>query len=407
MTALIADWRTLDPERRDIAFAAALLAIFLTELLTSAAREGPVWLNVLGAVLLCGPLAFRRRSPTLVMLAVGAGAVLLEATATTPRETISAIFAICVPPWTAAVGRDVRQAAETLATCFAAVLAMWAVDGFAGDAVGDVLGVYILAVIGWFAGRALRHRKALTDELAAKTARLEAEQEERSRRAVAAERRRIARELHDVVAHNVSVMTIQAGAARSVVDHDPARAEEALEVVQQAGREALTEMRRMLGIMRPGDAAPELAPQPSLSGVAELVERARESGLPVALSVEGDPVTLSTGIDLAAYRIVQEALNNTIKHAGRASARVVVRYEPDALELEVADDGRGPALSGSAQSAVPAGGHGLVGMKERVALYGGELETGRRRGGGFRVRARLPLAAGPGVPHRTAGGVPQ
>jgi signal transduction histidine kinase len=391
MTATAGGWLGLDRDRRDLVFAGALLAIFLAELLGSDAREGAAWLNALGALAMCGPLALRRRSPMLVMAAVGAGAILLEATATAPRETITALFIFCVPPWTAAVEEDVRPAAETLAVCFAALLAVWAVDGFARDSADDLLGAAILATIGWFAGRALRHRKLLTEELAEKTARLEADREERSRRAVAHERRRIARELHDVVAHNVSVMTIQAGAARKIVDHDPAQAEEALDVVQQAGREALTEMRRMLGIMRPGDAAPELAPQPSLSGVAELVERARDSGLPVELSIEGDPVPLPTGIDLAAYRIVQEALNNTIKHAGRASARVLVHYHPDALELEISDDGRGPALSGSAEAAKPSGGHGLVGMKERVALYGGELETGRRRGGGFRVRARLPL----------------
>jgi signal transduction histidine kinase len=396
MTAALRGWRQLDRDRRDLLFAAALLAVFLSELLGSHERHGPAWVNVLGALLMCAPLALRRRSPMLVMAAVGGGAILLEAAATTPRQTITAIFILCVPPWTAAVEQDVRPAAETLAVCFAALLGVWAVGSLARGGVADVLGVAILASIGWFAGRALRHRKLLTEELAEKTARLEADHEERSRRAVAVERRRIARELHDVVAHNVSLMTIQAGAARRIVDRDPAQAEEALDVVQQAGREALTEMRRMLGIMRPGDAAPELAPQPSLSGVAELVERARDAGLPVELSVEGDPVPLPTGIDLAAYRILQEALNNTIEHAGRASARVVVHYHPDALELEISDDGRGPALSGSAPVARP-GGHGLVGMKERVALYGGELETGRRRGGGFRVRARLPLT-GPPVP---------
>jgi signal transduction histidine kinase len=308
---------------------------------------------------------------------------------------MTALFIFAVPPWTAAVEEDVRPAVETLVTCFVVLFAVWAVGGFAGDAVDDLIGAGILAAIGWFAGRAMRHRKLLTEELAEKTARLQAEREERSQRAVAVERRRIARELHDVVAHNVSVMTIQAGAARRVVDQDPDQAEEALDVVQQAGREALTEMRRMLGIMRPGDAAPELAPQPSLSGVAELVERTRDAGLPVELAIEGDPVPLPTGIDLAAYRIVQEALTNTIKHAGRASAHVVVRYHPDELELEISDDGRGPALSGSAEAELPASGHGIVGMKERVALYGGRLETGRRRGGGFSVTARLPLTGGP------------
>ncbi len=205
-----------------------------------------------------------------------------------------------------------------------------------------------------------------------------------AREAVVEERARIARELHDVIEHNVSMMVVQAGAERKVLDPDSGATREVLETIEKIGRGALTEMRRLVGMLR-SDAADPLAPQPGLGDLALLVEQVREAGMPVELRIEGEPRGLPVGIELSAYRIVQEALTNALKHAGNARASVHVRYGVDSLELEIVDDGAG----GLARTA--GGGHGLVGMRERVALYGGRLDAGRRPSGGFAVRVLLPI----------------
>jgi signal transduction histidine kinase len=207
---------------------------------------------------------------------------------------------------------------------------------------------------------------------------------------VGEERARIARELHDVVAHSVGAMVAQAQGARHVLDRDPERAREALETIERTGRTALNEMRRSLGVLRRPDTEAPLAPQPGMSGLGVLLEQARKSGLTVELVTEGEPAPLADGADLSAYRIVQEALTNTLKHAGPVHARVAVRYGERALEVEITDDG----ADGRAPNGIPSagGGHGLVGMRERVALYGGDLHAGLRPEGGFVVRASLPLA---------------
>jgi signal transduction histidine kinase len=218
-------------------------------------------------------------------------------------------------------------------------------------------------------------------ERAAELARIET-----SDAAATEERARIARELHDVVAHSVSVMVVQASGVRRLLHDDQVREREALMSVEQIGRQALSEMRRMLGVMRAGEdqAAQALAPQPGLEHLDRLIEMAEEAGMPVTLHVEGTRATLSAGVDLSAYRIVQEGLTNALKHAKGAHAEVTVRYEGDAVLLEIADDGPG-VVNGQAM------GHGLVGMRERVAVYGGTLEAGPRPGGGFALRARLPV----------------
>jgi signal transduction histidine kinase len=205
-----------------------------------------------------------------------------------------------------------------------------------------------------------------------------------AREAVVEERARIARELHDVIAHNVSMMVVQAGAERRVLEEDEGSTHEVLATVEQIGRDALTEMRRLVGMLR-NDTADPLAPQPGIDDLAVLVTQVHEAGLPVELSVEGEPRKLPAGIELSAYRIVQEALTNALKHAGDAHATVRVRYGVDSLELEIADDGAGQA------AATVEGGHGLVGMRERVALYGGRFDAGRRPSGGFAVRVLLPI----------------
>ncbi len=237
----------------------------------------------------------------------------------------------------------------------------------------------------WLVGLGWYRRSAYAAALRERAERAERERETSARVAVAEERARIARELHDVVAHSVSVMVLQAGAVRRLLRDDQAREREALGTVERTGREALAEMRRLLGVLRADNEQAELAPQPGLSELATLVARTEAAGLPVALEVEGEPPgALPLGVDLSAYRIVQEALTNTLKHAGPARAQVAIRYHPDAVELEISDDGRGP-------SAANGDGHGLVGMRERATLYGGELSAGAGDGGGFVVRARLPI----------------
>jgi signal transduction histidine kinase len=215
---------------------------------------------------------------------------------------------------------------------------------------------------------------------------LEREQELRAREAVVEERARIARELHDMVAHNVSMIVLQAGAERRALPAEARSTRDVLTTIEEVGRQALVEMRRLLGMLRTAENESALAPQPSLATLDLLVGQVREAGLPVELEVEGEQRPLAGGIELSAYRIIQEALTNSLRHAGDASARVELRYGAQSLEIEVTDDGRG-----SAQADGLGGGHGLVGMRERVALYGGHLEAGRRNGGGFTVRAVLPL----------------
>jgi signal transduction histidine kinase len=218
------------------------------------------------------------------------------------------------------------------------------------------------------------------DELQVK---LEAARTAAAERAVAEERARIARELHDVIAHSVSVMTVQAGAVRRLLQPEQERERLALEAIESTGREALTEMRRLVGLLRRQGAIPEFSPQPSMRAVDVLVGTIREAGLLVDLAVEGEPTELAPGVDLAAYRVVQEALTNALKYAGPARAWVTVRWREADLELEIANDG-------SSEVGGDGRGHGLVGLRERVALVGGSIDSGPRSGGGFVVTARLP-----------------
>jgi signal transduction histidine kinase len=214
----------------------------------------------------------------------------------------------------------------------------------------------------------------------------ERERDVAAREAVVEERARIARELHDAIAHNVSMMVVQAGAERRTLDPERGQTRDVLATIEQIGRGALTEMRRLVGMLR-GDGADPLAPQPGLDDLPLLVTQVREAGLPVELRVEGEPRELPVGLQLSAYRIVQEALTNALKHAGEARASVRVAYGPDSLELEIVDDGAG----GPARATGIDGGHGLAGMRERVALYGGRLDAGRGPAGGFAIRVLLPI----------------
>ncbi len=247
------------------------------------------------------------------------------------------------------------------------------------------------ALLAWVLGDSMRYRRAYYASLEDRAARLERERDAQARIAAVAERARIARELHDVIAHNVSVMVVQADGASYALGTDPARAREALAAISATGRQALAEMRRLLGVLRREEdgAASERAPQPGIGELGELLDQARSAGLPVSFTVEGEPQPLPGGVALAAYRIVQESLTNTRKHAGPvASASVLLRYSPDAVVLTISDDGRGE-LGGAGPPGAP--GHGLTGMRERVAVYGGSVTAGPRPGGGFEVVATLPL----------------
>ena len=251
--------------------------------------------------------------------------------------------------------------------------------------VGNYLGPLVIFSAIWAAGFFLATRSQQIAEAAERADRAERAREEEARAAVAEERARIARELHDVVGHSVSVMTVQAAAARRLLKPDQEREREALLVVEQTGREALAEMRRLVGVLRRPEEAPALAPQPSLDHVDKLVAQAKDAGLPVELHVEGKPVPLSAGIDLTAYRLVQEGLTNAVKHANAEHAEVLVRYSDGHVEITVSDDGRG---GGNGDGS----GHGLVGMRERVSVYGGELRAGPLPEGGFALHARLPVS---------------
>jgi signal transduction histidine kinase len=249
----------------------------------------------------------------------------------------------------------------------------------------DVAWLSFFFTAAWVVGYAIATRTRLARELRERAERAERERERLAEEAVADERARIARELHDVVAHSVSVMVVQAAGVRRLLKPDQEREREALLVVERIGRESLTEMRRMLGVLRTSGEGAALTPSPGLQHVDRLVEQARRAGLSVDFEVSGEPVQLPSGLDLSAYRILQEGLTNALKHGERSKASIRVRYGTDELELEVVDESARPA-------GVLDDGHGLAGMRERVAVYGGEFEAGPRDEGGFRVRARLPLA---------------
>lgn len=266
---------------------------------------------------------------------------------------------------------DRRQAVAGLGIALA--VGVIAVRNDPAGSTDDYFGIPFVFTAVWVVGFALGRQLVHTRE---------AEQ-----RAIRAERARIARELHDVVGHSVSVMTVQASAVRRLLRPDQEREREALLVVEQTGREALAEMRRMVGVLRRPEEAPALAPQPSLEHLDKLVEQVREAGLRVQVHVEGTPAKLPPGIDLTAYRLIQEGLTNALKHAQASRADVLVRYGNGEVELVVSDDGRG---DGDAE----ASGHGLVGMRERVSVYGGELEAGSKPDGGYALRARLPVGDG-------------
>jgi signal transduction histidine kinase len=246
----------------------------------------------------------------------------------------------------------------------------------------DYLFILVFLVGAWTAGRSVRARQKRADALFAETVRLEVEKEEHARKATEEEKARIAREMHDIISHGVSVMVVQAAAAERVLDQDPDAAREALRAIQDLGRDARTELRRMLGLMRPG--AGDRTPQPGLDELPTLLEQVRRTGLDVAVRVSGVPVSLSPGVALTAYRVLQEGLTNAVAHGSGHRAEVDLAYTDDAVTIEMVNDSEIGNTRG--------GGHGLVGMAERLQLYGGSLHHERDSCGQFRLRARLPYS---------------
>jgi signal transduction histidine kinase len=299
-------------------------------------------------------------------------------------------FAMLLAVFALGAHATLRSSAFGMTAVAAAVLSLDLPRLQQGAAIDDVLPAWFVVGGSWAFGRWIQTRRRDQADLVARAEALERDREQATRAAVAYERARIARELHDMVAHSLAVIVLQAQAAERVLDTDLTGARKALGSIESIGRQGLGELRRLLEVLVADD-ADALDPRPSLQHLDQLVERVREAGLPVEVAVEGEPRPLPPGIDLSAYRIVQEALTNTLKHAGPARAVVGLSFRAEALEVRVTDDGSG-VQSPEASTRI---GHGLIGMRERVSLYGGTLDTGHRSGGGFSVLARLPLSAAP------------
>jgi signal transduction histidine kinase len=377
----------------DVVIVAAAVGAVLELVLGRNSAQAPdsaLWLALPAALLLILPLLARRRGPFVVPagMLVFATAISFVDGRIVPYSFFVFLSALAIC-FLFGLLEDRRQAIAGLALTLA--MGLIGVRNDPGHVAGDFAFIPLIFGIVWFAGFALGHKLAQAREATERASRAEAEREERAQAAVADERRRIARELHDVVAHSVSVMTVQAGGVRRLLLPEQTREREALLAIEETGRTALAEMRRLLGILRGANETPSLAPQPGMRTLGALVEQVREAGLPVEYRIEGEPVELPPGIDLSAYRIVQEALTNALRHAGPARARVFVRYRGTRLELEIENDGTGEA-NGDGGGA----GQGLVGMQQRVELYGGRLAVGPRAGGnGYRVRAVLPIKEAP------------
>jgi signal transduction histidine kinase len=364
------------------------LAYAVVEQHNATGPDGPLWFDMAATFVFFLPMLARRRFPfgAPVASAVAIAAASFVDGALVSDNFVVALGGIAVALWFGML-RERRQAIAGLAIEIGALAIVFRNAPDFHGRVGAFIFNSVVFSVAWVVGIAIGHKFEEADEAKERAARAEREREERARLAVEEERTRIARELHDIVGHSVSVMTVQASAVRRLLKPEQEREREALEIVEQTGREALAEMRRLVGVLRRPEEAPALAPQPSLEHLGKLVEQAREAGLPVELRIEGKSIPLSPGVDLTGYRLVQEGLTNAVKHAGAAGAQVLVRYGNGEVEIVVSDDGDG---SGDGEK----GGHGLVGMRERVAVYGGELEAGPRAEGGYVLRARLPVENG-------------
>jgi signal transduction histidine kinase len=368
----------------DVAIALTLLLLSLITIWAGHLTLDPLGFSLLLLQIL--PVAVRRRSPMRVLVVTGLSITVYSILGYTVANSWTGVL---LAFYTVAANEPrIRAAIAAIATAVGIFLSFLAYAAFDPQKAGDanLWMTYIAFAVAWLMGDNLRVRRAYRQQLDERALEMHNERQQQATRAVAEERARIARELHDVVAHYVSVMVVQSAGARRIAEKDPESARLALEAVEAAGRTALAEMRRMLEVLRADD--PGMGPQPGLNDLEKLIAHVRDTGLPVEYLVEGSICCLPAAMDLAAYRIVQEALTNTVKHGGRAKARVTVRYLADALEIEIFDDGRGaaaPLISGTG------GGHGLIGMHERVALFGGTLQAGPVLTGGYRVFARMPI----------------
>jgi signal transduction histidine kinase len=353
-------------------------------------RGDPSWgtpkpLGVALALLSTVPVAWRARWPLLafaIVLAANGACIYAAAPFQAAFQPFVALMLVAYSVGSRAEGRRALWAPPVIAV---AAIPVFAAAVAHGQNSGNALPSYVWLAAAWAVGRSVhgwRH-KSVALELANRE--LEQQRELQAQAAVVVERARIARELHDVIAHNVSMMVVQAGAAERVLDGEQPHVRNALEVIAATGRQTVDEMRTLLGVLRSDDGPGALRPQPGLADLEQLVCGVREAGLPVTLRIEGVPCPVPQALDLSAFRIVQEALTNTLKHAGPTQAEVTIRYRNESVELEILDTGLG--RTGGQRT-----GHGLVGMRERVMMFGGELEAAAQAGGGgFTVRARLPL----------------
>jgi signal transduction histidine kinase len=364
----------------------ALIALALVVAAELEAALEPVsvarWVDGLIVLGFTVPLAWRRRAP-LTVLAIAAVTVVVYGEVEDAGSHQTLILALAIASFTCGYELPLRRA--WIAPAIIVVADAFAILVLGQDG-GDFVFTMVIYVGPWALAQALRHRGERVDELAARADALESEREQREAAAVEAERARIARELHDVVSHSISVIAVQSQAIRRRLGREHEREASDLAGVETTARQAMAEMRRLLGVLRSDGERLPLAPNPGLGQLPRLVEQVRGSGLDVEVAVVGEPLALPPGVDLAAYRIVQEALTNAIKHARTRRATVEIRYEAGTIALVVTDDGAGPASNGNGI------GHGLLGMRERVTIYGGTLETGPADDGrGFRVHAVLPV----------------
>ncbi|MGX8907506.1 sensor histidine kinase [Streptomyces netropsis] len=392
------DFLRRHPTGVDSFWAVLLLGLIAISSSSGGPGGGPVIAEILIYGALCLVIALRRRAPEkMLLLATAAGVAQLALDVSqNPAD-----FAMLVIIYTVASG-NTRWASRyaLIGALVAPALATIRWSTYEGSLSSEVIQTVFLTVpfvLAWVLGDSIRTRRAYWAQLEERAARLEKEREQQSRMAVVAERARIARELHDVVAHNVSVMVVQADGAAYVLDASPEQAKQALETISGTGRQALAEMRRLLGVLRTdeGGEGGEYVPQPDVEQIGDLVEQVRNAGLPVDFRIEGSPRPLPSGVELTAYRIVQEALTNTRKHGGPdAAASVRLTYFDDGLGLLVEDDGRGAQHELYEEGGADGMGHGMIGMRERVGMVGGTLDAGPRAGGGFRISVLLPIRAG-------------
>src|SRR4051794_15653050 len=361
-----------------------LVALLGVTALVQVLISGAALLDAVIAGWIALPLLARRRAPLLTLLLVIAAGYAGYVRGPDVGGSLQSWIAVNVALYSVAAHCELGRAIAGGAIVALFVLAFEIPRLIEGEPLANVVGEWLFLGGVWLLGRWVRQRRHRTEDLERHAADLEADREALAREAVAQERARIAREMHDSVAHSVSVMVLQAGAAEEVMAASPQRARQSLATIQDTGREAIVELRRMLGLLRDPVVDASLSPQPGVGTLDALLDQVRAAGLPVELTVEGQARRLSPGIDRSAYRIVQEGLTNTLKHAGPAHATVRLRYDDRALELEVLDDGRGPRGAAG-------GGFGLLGMRERAALYGGVLATDAPPGGGYALSARLPL----------------